>query len=97
MTLPQRYATQQAKAKRRGRLNAKARHQRQQQQAQRAINAWHQALHDLGLPDNLMLDILYYTSPVLFKGPMSMDEIIFNLTHHWSSVNCKALERYGLS
>jgi hypothetical protein len=26
-----------------------------------------------------------------------MDEMVFNLKHHWSSVNCQALELYGLS
>lgn len=57
MALPKRYAKKQAKAKRRSRLNAKARHQRQQQDAQRAIDALHQALHDLGLPDQLVAEI----------------------------------------
>jgi hypothetical protein len=41
--------------------------------------------------------VLHYTSRVLFKGRVSMDEMIFNLKHHWSSVNCEALELYGLS
>jgi hypothetical protein len=41
--------------------------------------------------------VLHYTSRVLFKGRVSMDEMIFNLKHHWSSVDCEALELYGLS
>lgn len=57
MALPKRYAKKQAKAKRRSRLNAKARHLRQQQDAQRSIDALHQALHDLGLPDHLVVEI----------------------------------------
>jgi hypothetical protein len=57
MALAKRYTNKQAKAKRRQRLNAKARHQRQCQQAQHTINALHQALHDLGLPDNLVIEI----------------------------------------
>lgn len=57
MALARRYANKHAKVKRRQRLNATARHQRQQQQAQRAINALHHALHALGLPDNLVLEI----------------------------------------
>jgi hypothetical protein len=57
MALPKRYAKKQAKAKCRRRLNAQARHQRQQQQAQRAINALHQALHDLGWPPNLVVEL----------------------------------------
>lgn len=57
MALRKRYAKKQAKAKRRQRLNAQARHQHQQHQAQRAIDALHQALHDLGLPDNLVLEM----------------------------------------
>lgn len=57
MALSRRYAHKRAKVKRRQRLNAQARHHRQQHQAQRAINALHQALYDLGLPDNLVLEI----------------------------------------
>ena len=57
MALPKRYAKKQAKAKERQRQNAKARHQRQQQDAQRYINAIHQALMELGLPDHLVLEI----------------------------------------
>jgi len=41
--------------------------------------------------------VLHYTSRVLFKGRVTMEEMIFNLKHHWSSVNCEALELYGLS
>ena len=57
MALPKTYAKRQAKAKRRQRLNAQARHQRQQQHAQRDLNALHQALHDLGLPHHLVVEI----------------------------------------
>lgn len=41
--------------------------------------------------------VLYYTSRVLFKGHVTMDEMVFNLKHHWSSVNCQELELYGLA
>jgi hypothetical protein len=41
--------------------------------------------------------VLYYTSRVLFKGHVTMDEMVFNLKHHWSSVHCQQLELYGLS
>ena len=41
--------------------------------------------------------VLYYTSRVLFKGRVPMDEMIFNLKHYWSSVDCQDLELYGLS
>jgi hypothetical protein len=41
--------------------------------------------------------VLYYTSRVLFKGHVTMDEMVFNLKHHWSSVHCQPLELYGLS
>lgn len=57
MALPKTYAKKQAKAKRRSRLNAKTRHQRQQHDAQRTINALCQALHDLGFPDHLVTEI----------------------------------------
>jgi len=41
--------------------------------------------------------ILYYTSRVLFKGRVTMEEMIFNLKHHCSSVDCQDLELYGIS
>jgi hypothetical protein len=41
--------------------------------------------------------VLYYTSRVLFKGHVTMDEMVFNLKHHWSSVRCQQLELSGLS
>jgi len=41
--------------------------------------------------------VLYYTSRVLFKGHVTMDEMIFNVQHHWSSVDCQELELYGLA
>jgi DDE superfamily endonuclease len=41
--------------------------------------------------------VLYYTSRVLLKGRVTMDDMIFNLKHHWSSVDCQELELYGLS
>ena len=57
MLRTKRYVRKQAKAITRRRLNAQERHERQQKQAQRAIEALHQALHDLGLPDNLVTEI----------------------------------------
>jgi hypothetical protein len=41
--------------------------------------------------------VLYYTTRVLFKGRVTMDEMIFNLKHHWSSVSCQELELYGIA
>jgi hypothetical protein len=41
--------------------------------------------------------VLYYTSRVIFTGHVTMDEMVFNLKHHWSSVSCPPLELYGLS
>jgi hypothetical protein len=41
--------------------------------------------------------VLHYTSRVLLKGQMSMEEMIFSVKHHWTSVHCEALELYGLS
>ena len=57
MVRTRRYVKKQAKAITRRRLNAQERHERQQKQAQRDIEALHQALHDLGLPDNLVTEI----------------------------------------
>ena len=41
--------------------------------------------------------VLHYTSRVIFKGRVTMDEMVFNLKHHWSSVHCQELELYGLA
>jgi len=41
--------------------------------------------------------VLFYTSRVIFKGHVTMDEMVFNLKHYWSSVDCQELELYGLS
>lgn len=41
--------------------------------------------------------ILYYTSRVIFKRRVTMDEIVFDLKHHWTSVTCEELELYGVS
>jgi hypothetical protein len=41
--------------------------------------------------------LLYYTSRVIFKGRVTMDEMVFHLKHHWSSVTCKPLELFGVS
>ena len=57
MTPTRPYAKKQAKAIRRRRLNAKERHERHQKQAQRDIETLHQALLDLGMPDDLILEI----------------------------------------
>jgi hypothetical protein len=57
MSPAKRYAKKQVKAITRRRLKAKERHERQQRQAQRDIEALHQALDDLGLPDDLVTEI----------------------------------------
>ena len=57
MTPTKRYAKKQAKARARRRHSAQERLERDQRQAQRAIEALEQALHDLGLSDNLIQEI----------------------------------------
>ena len=52
-----RYATKQAKARQRRRLNAHERLERDGRQAQRAVEALHHALEELGLPDTLVTEI----------------------------------------
>jgi hypothetical protein len=54
MSLTKRDVKKHAKAITRRRLQAKERHEHQQRQAQRDIDALHQALHDVGLPDDLI-------------------------------------------
>ena len=52
-----RYAKKQTKARQRRRLQAHERLERDRRQAQRAAEALHQALEDLGLPENLVVEI----------------------------------------
>ena len=57
MSPMKRYATKQAKARKRRRLKAQERLQQQRAQAQRSIEAIHQALKDLNFPDTLVVEI----------------------------------------
>jgi hypothetical protein len=41
--------------------------------------------------------VLYYTTRVIFKEQVTMEEIVFNLKHHCSSVDCQAFELYGIA
>ena len=52
-----RYAKKQAKARQRRRLQAHERLERDRRQAQRAVEALHQAIAALGLPANLVAEI----------------------------------------
>jgi hypothetical protein len=40
---------------------------------------------------------LYYTSQVICKGRLTMEEIIFSLKHYWRFVDSEALELQALS
>ena len=57
MSPAKQYAKKHVKAIQRRRLQAKERHAHQQRQAQRAIDALHQALHDVGVPADLVIEI----------------------------------------
>ena len=57
MSPSKRYAKKHAKARQRRRLQAHERLERDRRQAQRAAEALHQALEDLGLPANLVAEI----------------------------------------
>ena len=41
--------------------------------------------------------VLFYTSRVICKGRMTMEEVIFSLKHYWRFVDCEALELKALS
>jgi hypothetical protein len=41
--------------------------------------------------------VLFYTSRVLCKGRLTMEEILFSLKHYWRFVDCEALELTALS
>jgi hypothetical protein len=54
----------------------------------------------LSLPDVLRLIgclVLFYTSRVVCKGQLTMEEIIFSLKHYWRFVDSEALELKALS
>jgi hypothetical protein len=57
MSQAKRYARKQAKARRRRRLNAQERLERDRRQAQQAAEALHQALEEPGLPETLVSEI----------------------------------------
>src|SRR4029453_15862831 len=57
MSPSKRYATKHAKARQRRRLQVHERLERDRRQAQQAAEALHQALEDLGLPANLVVEI----------------------------------------
>ena len=41
--------------------------------------------------------ILFYTSRVICKGRMTMEELVFSLKHYWRFVDAELLELQGLS
>ena len=41
--------------------------------------------------------VLFYTSRVICKGRMTIEELIFSLKHYWRFVDCEALELKALS
>ena len=41
--------------------------------------------------------VLFYTSRVICKGELTMEEIIFSLQHYWRFVDLEALELQVLS
>jgi hypothetical protein len=41
--------------------------------------------------------VLFYTSRVISRGRLTMEEIIFSLKHYWRFVDCEALELTALS
>ena len=43
------------------------------------------------------VSILFYTTRVMCKGEMTMEEIVLSLKHYWRFVDSEALELQGLS
>src|SRR6266478_926774 len=41
--------------------------------------------------------VLFYTSRVIFKGHVTMEEIVFTLKHHWMTVDYKPFELYAIA
>src|SRR3989441_11883074 len=40
--------------------------------------------------------VLFYTSRVIFKGHVTMEEIVFTLKHHWMTVDYEPFELYAI-
>jgi hypothetical protein len=95
-----------AKARQRRRLKAHERLARDRRQAQHAAEALQQALGQVHSEDayygHLVLRligclVLFYTSRVVCKGRLTMEEIIFSLKHYWRFVDSETLELKTLS
>jgi hypothetical protein len=41
--------------------------------------------------------VLFYTSRVICKGALTMEEIIFSLKHYWRFIDAEALELQALA
>jgi hypothetical protein len=40
---------------------------------------------------------LFYTSRFIFKGQVTMEEIVFTLKHYWMSVDYEPFELYAIA
>jgi hypothetical protein len=40
---------------------------------------------------------LFYTSRVIFKGHVTMEEIVFTLKHYWMTVDYEPFELYAIA
>jgi len=41
--------------------------------------------------------VLFYTSRVIFKGHVTMEEMVFTLKHHWRMVDYEPFELYSIA
>jgi len=41
--------------------------------------------------------VLFYTSRVIFKGHVTIEEIVFTLKHYWMTVDYEPFELYGIA
>jgi hypothetical protein len=41
--------------------------------------------------------VLFYTSRFIFKGPVTMDEIVFTVKHYWMTVDYEPFELYAIA
>ena len=41
--------------------------------------------------------VLFYTSRFIFKGHVTMEEIVFTLKHYWMTVDCEPFELYAIA
>jgi hypothetical protein len=41
--------------------------------------------------------VLFYTSRIILKGQVTMEELVFNVKHYWRTIHYELFELYGIA